>query len=371
MPLESCMLILDNSEYMRNGDYPPTRFQAQAEAVQTVFTAKTDANPESAVGMMTMAGNSPSLLVTPTNDLGRLMHALSKVLISNTAQLSTAISIAQLALKHRENKNQRQRIVIFVGSPLGESAESLVKLGKRLRKNNVFVDIVTFGDEGRDNDEKLRGLVEAVGDESNLVSVPPGERFLSDVIASSPILFDGENPMAAAGGFEGDIDPNMDPELAMAIRMSLQEAQAQQSQSADAGPSSGAGVALPDSLTQPLSTTHPSSSSGDVLMAPGDKGNLPGTPNAQTHAEAADKAGAIAESGTGSTFTSGNPLTGNRAPDVAQQEEEDEELKRALAMSRGEGGDIEMEEEEDEEAAIARAIAMSLEGQEEGKDKNH
>lgn len=159
-------LSLDNSEYMRNGDYPPTRFQAQAEAIQTVFTAKTDANPESAVGMMTMAGNSPSLLVTPTNDLGRLMHALSKVLVSNTAQLSTAISIAQLALKHRENKNQRQRIVIFVGSPLGESAESLVKLGKRLRKNNVFVDVVTFGDEGRDNDEKLRGLVEAVGEES-------------------------------------------------------------------------------------------------------------------------------------------------------------------------------------------------------------
>lgn len=159
---------LDNSEYMRNGDYPPTRFQAQAEAVQTVFTAKTDANPESAVGMMTMAGNSPSLLVTPTNDLGRLMHALSKVLVSNTAQLSTAISIAQLALKHRENKNQRQRIVIFVGSPLGESAESLVKLGKRLRKNNVFVDVVTFGDEGRDNDEKLRGLVEAVGEESSV-----------------------------------------------------------------------------------------------------------------------------------------------------------------------------------------------------------
>lgn len=218
------------------------------------------------------------------------------------------------------------------------------------------------------------------------MSVPPGERFLSDVIASSPILFDGENPMAAAGGFEGDIDPNMDPELAMvrgacsfsyittnsyqAIRMSLQEAQAQQSQSADAGPSSGSGAALPDSITQPLSTTHPSSSSGDVLMAPGDSGNLPGTPKAQAHAEAADKAGALAESGTGSTFTSGNPLTGNRAPDVARQEEEDEELKRALAMSRGGGGDIEMEEEEDEEAAIARAIAMSLEGQEGKKDKN-
>ena len=26
--------------------------------------------------------------------------------------------VAQLALKHRQNKNQRQRIVIFVGSPI-------------------------------------------------------------------------------------------------------------------------------------------------------------------------------------------------------------------------------------------------------------
>ena len=28
--------------------------------------------------------------------------------------------IAQLALKHRQNKNQRQRIVIFIGSPIVE-----------------------------------------------------------------------------------------------------------------------------------------------------------------------------------------------------------------------------------------------------------
>jgi len=43
---------------IRNGDYTPTRFQAQSEAVSTVFTAKTDSNPESAVGLMTMAGKA-------------------------------------------------------------------------------------------------------------------------------------------------------------------------------------------------------------------------------------------------------------------------------------------------------------------------
>jgi hypothetical protein len=56
MPLEATMMIVDNSEYMRNGDYQPTRFEAQADAVNTVFRTKIDSNPENTVGIMTMAG---------------------------------------------------------------------------------------------------------------------------------------------------------------------------------------------------------------------------------------------------------------------------------------------------------------------------
>lgn len=50
------MMIIDNSEYMRNGDYLPTRFGAQADAVNTIFRTKIDSNPENTVGIMTMAG---------------------------------------------------------------------------------------------------------------------------------------------------------------------------------------------------------------------------------------------------------------------------------------------------------------------------
>lgn len=49
------MMIIDNSEYMRNGDYQPTRLEAQADAVNVVFQTKIDANPENTVGIMTMA----------------------------------------------------------------------------------------------------------------------------------------------------------------------------------------------------------------------------------------------------------------------------------------------------------------------------
>jgi len=50
------MLIIDNSEFMRNGDYQPTRFEAQADAINVVFQTKIDSNAESTVGIMTMAG---------------------------------------------------------------------------------------------------------------------------------------------------------------------------------------------------------------------------------------------------------------------------------------------------------------------------
>ena len=56
MPLEATMLIIDNSEYIRNGDYQPTRYEAQSDAVTTVFQTKIDSNPENTVGIMTMAG---------------------------------------------------------------------------------------------------------------------------------------------------------------------------------------------------------------------------------------------------------------------------------------------------------------------------
>lgn len=43
------MVCVDNSEWTRNGDYAPTRFQAQADAVNLLAGAKTQANPENTV----------------------------------------------------------------------------------------------------------------------------------------------------------------------------------------------------------------------------------------------------------------------------------------------------------------------------------
>jgi 26S proteasome regulatory subunit N10 len=383
MPLEATMMIIDNSEYMRNGDYVPTRFDAQADAVNTVFQTKIDSNPENTVGVMSMAGKGwvlllnfiynayylcvffillvyrPEVLVTHSKEIGHILQAIhtTSSKIGGAIDIPTSINIASLALKHRENKNLRQRIIVFVGSPLdGPAADekNMIKLAKKLKKNNVAVDIVCYGDgieeEGPEQKSVLKSFVENVSssDNSHLLVVPPGGgHLLSDALIASPILAADRNASipselvpgaeGAAGGagagssgaandFEFGVDPSLDPELAMALRLSMQEAQARQQaeeskttaeSSTGAAPSSGAGSSSSDATAAAAATTTTSA------------------------AESAD--------------------------------DDDEELQRAIAMSQQEDVDMEaddsedtaMDEDEDEDAAIQRAIEMSMKGNDE------
>jgi 26S proteasome regulatory subunit N10 len=124
--------------------------------------------------------DSPQVLSTLTQDLGKVLSALQKNHIGGSVDLPTALNVAQLALKHRENKNQRQRIVVFLGSPLSDpfassssssnkdvSEEAFIKLGKKLKKNNVAVDVVLFGDEGMENETLMGKFVEAAQNSEN------------------------------------------------------------------------------------------------------------------------------------------------------------------------------------------------------------
>mgnify|MGYP001079306789 CR=1 FL=1 len=53
--LAKATISLDNSEYMRNGDYFPTRMEEQNDAVNLVMGWKYQSNPENTVGVMKMA----------------------------------------------------------------------------------------------------------------------------------------------------------------------------------------------------------------------------------------------------------------------------------------------------------------------------
>ncbi|PWA02158.1 hypothetical protein BB558_001706 [Smittium angustum] len=231
MVLEATVLVLDNSEWTRNGDYTPNRFQAQIDAIHVLFNMKTLDNPENTVGVIAHAGASPQVLVSLTNDIGALLKGMHELKIEGVGHFTTGIQIAQLLLKHRANKNQRQRVIIFSASPLDSDEKVLVKLGKKLKKNNISVDVINIGEYSQ-NEQKLQEFVNAVdaGGSSQLITLPPDNKLLSESIKAAfrqISLNDGDN-----GGFNDDLgfdmDPNMDPELAMALRMSLEEEVARQ-----------------------------------------------------------------------------------------------------------------------------------------------
>lgn len=136
---ECTAVLMDNSEWTRSGDYVPTRFSAQADAVNLLAGAKTQAHPENTVGVLTMAGRTPQVLVTPTQDLGRVLNCMTEIDIEGETNFSAAVQIAQLALKHRQNKNQRQRIVIFVASPLKEDKVRGAALRGAMRATHAAV----------------------------------------------------------------------------------------------------------------------------------------------------------------------------------------------------------------------------------------
>jgi len=315
------MILLDNSEFMRNGDYVPTRIEAQQDAANLLVGAKTQSHPESTVGLS--AGTE--LLVSPTEDVGKLLNAVHDLQISRTgggfgpspsssstsmtadnktkaksiSDIAAAIQVASLALKHRKNKNGSQRIVLFVGSPLeGVDNRTLAKAGRQLKKNNVSIDVVAMG-ELEVNEDKLKELVDAANGRAaaaaegegverscHLVTIPAGV-LPSDVLASSPIVHGGSGGSAfaasAAVGSAGDfgspgggahvdfggVDPNMDPELAMALRFSMEEERARQERMAAAQASettsSGDGDAVEESKDAEMQETISSAASPTAM----------------------------------------------------------------------------------------------------------
>uniref|UniRef100_A0A7C9FLP8 26S proteasome non-ATPase regulatory subunit 4 homolog n=2 Tax=Opuntia streptacantha TaxID=393608 RepID=A0A7C9FLP8_OPUST len=241
MVLEATMICIDNSDWMRNGDYPSNRFQAQADAINLICGAKTQSNPENTVGILTMSGKGVRVLVTPTSDLGKILGCMHGLEVGGEVNLAAGIQVAQLALKHRQNKNQQQRIIVFAGSPVKHDKKRLEMIGRKLKKNSVALDVVDFGEDEDCKSEKLEALVAAVNnnDSSHIVHVAPGPNALSDALISTPIFTsDGEGSGFAAAaaaataggvaGFEFGVDPNLDPELALALRVSMEEERARQ-----------------------------------------------------------------------------------------------------------------------------------------------
>lgn len=246
---------------MRNSDFLPTRLQAQQDAVNLVCHSKARSNPENNVALLTLS-SQPQVLATLTSDVGRILAKLHQVQPTGQLDFLTGVRIAHLALKHRQGKNHKMRIVVFVGSPIETDEKELVKLAKKLKKEKVNVDVVNFG-ESNANTDKLHAFISALngkeGTGSHLVTVPAGPH-LTDALISSPVVQgedgSGAPGLGAGGGFD-PFDPNDDPELALALRVSMEEQRQRQEESVRRPAEGASGTPGETGFTPSSSTTAP------------------------------------------------------------------------------------------------------------------
>ena len=236
MVLEATILCIDNSDWTRNGDYVPNRFQAQISAANFIIENRCETNPENAIGIMTMAGKRVEMISTLTNDESRLLGSMSSIPLNGECDITSALSISILCLKHRINKNQKQRIILFVGSPIKAKTENLILIGKKLKKYNVAVDVISFG-HVEENREALNAFLKEVNNSNNssILEVPLG-CYIMDSLFTSPIMGGDAGGMNQAMGVEQEAE-NSQPmggvsrferDMNLAMQMSLQEAQKEQ-----------------------------------------------------------------------------------------------------------------------------------------------
>ncbi len=131
------MLVLDNSEWMRNGDYTPTRWEAQADAVSMIFDAKTNSNPESEVGLMTMAGKSPEVLVTLTQDIGKVLGALHRSKIVVTPTLLPASTLLLLRSSTARTRTRGRGSLSLSAHPSSRPRKILSSSERSLRRTTL------------------------------------------------------------------------------------------------------------------------------------------------------------------------------------------------------------------------------------------
>jgi 26S proteasome regulatory subunit N10 len=236
---EAVFVCLDSSDFMRNGDYFPNRMSAAQEAVTLLLSAKMQKNPENTVGFLTLGGKACTVMESLTSEIDSVMATVTRVQPEGVCHFIHGLQIASLALSHRSNPRAEKRIVAFVSSPITENEKVMEKLAKKLRKDEVAVDIVAFGPPT--NNPLLEKFVETVSKSNNshFVYVPEGTS-ICDTVLSSAVIYGDEAPPAGAGGapgsgFEFGVDPSLDPELAHVLRLSLEEARrAQEGQNAPA-----------------------------------------------------------------------------------------------------------------------------------------
>ncbi|KAL0265566.1 UNVERIFIED_CONTAM: hypothetical protein PYX00_011278 [Menopon gallinae] len=196
-------------EDAHNQDYLPSRFILQKEAVTSIIGSMLQ-NSENSVGVAPLAQPEHNYILTPTCNKSHLDTFISKVRLDENLMLESVFQRSRIALMSRQESDKR--MLVFFGTDMGlqDSDGVLRELVHCLRKaasSPIRVSAVLFGEHAALVKDAISR--EVGGPETcEAVAVGPDDDFFSSV---TKVLGMGLSELED------------DPELALALSMSLAE----------------------------------------------------------------------------------------------------------------------------------------------------
>ena len=215
---QAVLFLIDNSDFSINGDYIPTRLEAQKISVERLARFFFHQSPTTEIGFGTSSKSDSCIQVSllEKQEMRRIETELDEIKISGE-QLDIFNSVRRsfFALKRCAPENAtHKRIIMFIGAPTNiNNQDDVEKFVNLIYRENVSIDFIVFGQENHDN---IKAIAEKLGNEkSNFLSIPPKCYSMSDMVLKE---FQ-KGTSTSHNGYEEDDDP----ELALALKMSMMD----------------------------------------------------------------------------------------------------------------------------------------------------
>ena len=143
------MILFDNTLFMQNQDYLPSRFVLQKEATVSILNSVLQQS-ENCVGIAPLAQPEHNYILTPTANKPHLDTFISKLRLDSNLQLSSVFLRSKIALLNR--KESDKKVLVFFGADI-EGVEfdlvlmDLVRNIKSVLDSFIKVSLVLFGEK--------------------------------------------------------------------------------------------------------------------------------------------------------------------------------------------------------------------------------
>lgn len=199
--VETTIFMIDNSLYAQNQDYLPNRYMAQINTINHIIATSSEMHM---FGAVPIGQPTPNFILTPTENRMYVREFIRKLRLSENLEIASNITISDRVLK---TLPPNKRIIVFLSTILDDiELQRVICALQETDQKKTTIFVFLFGDA---IEYQIFFDHELNGGNTTVFCIETNTDFKNFV--SDALSLDGANE-------------DMDPHLAMALRLSAEEA---------------------------------------------------------------------------------------------------------------------------------------------------